>query len=412
MFEGYRQHDCQECLRYLISHLNETQLKILVPTPAALENVKRPMRVIRNPGPAVSLPTGPGNRESPSETDDLDDDARSDTSNEVRALRLGGRPTPAFQLAHRPETRTSPFSCSSPDDRSTRALRSNSAQLTPNDDQPFAASSPELLAGSSLPAADTQGEMSSPTGSEHLDDDLSDAASGPVAAPRSQQTLRPAPTELPVSKPCTEPARAESPANPKTDIKLPTLTYVDAMFQGQLVYTTRCLCCEAETTRSEGFHDLSLPVPERPASLPACLDDAYKGVEVLDGNNKFFCERCHAHNEATRSVRLGHLPPVLTIHLNRSSNFGLGKVRPAFSGLAPPLILCCLVDIHPHSDPYNAGHGYLDSRLHCSQHPLPPQRRDLSLWSKRHFWPLLCFYPTDALRQRTANCSRRRQTSD
>jgi len=325
MFEGYRQHDCQECLRYLISHLNETQLSILTPTPAlALEPAKRPARVIRNPGPAVPLPTASSTRfevdEPPASPSISDEAVHSDTSNELVAFRLGDKSQAPFIGPTQRHLSMSGYS--SPDDRSTKAIRSNSAQLTPTDDQPFPVSSPAPFAGSPyLPEMETQEETASPMGSDGPAIDMSEPDSGPILNPSRANPLSDVGPQVPVPRPCEA-----LPGAAKSDVKLPTLTYVDALFQGQLLYTTRCMCCENETTRSEGFHDLSLPVPERPTCLPACLDDAYKGVEVLSGNNKFFCGQCHAHTEASRSVRLEHLPPVLTIHLNRSSNLGLGKV--------------------------------------------------------------------------------------
>eukprot|EP00045_Choanoeca_perplexa_P010105 m.101011 g.101011 ORF g.101011 m.101011 type:complete len:789 (-) comp15154_c1_seq1:79-2445(-) len=314
MFEGYRQHDCQECLRYLISHLNESQQSILKPAPAqALELPKRPIRVIRNPGPAVPLPAAPGTRGSPTDMDQDDgigdDDAASETSKELRSFKSQPGSKRGYHLAHMVGTTNSPISSDlggeSPDNGSTQALRSTSARLDEvnlqNDELRSQAASPEphnpFIHRDTTPVGmDTEEEVATP---QQPSRDASSPESGPITV---------------VSHHAAERGQ------------LPSLTYVDALFQGQLLYTTRCLRCEAETTRSEGFHDLSLPVPDRPACLPACLDDAYKGVEVLDGNNKFFCSQCHTHNEATRSVRLDHLPPVLTIHLNRSSNLGMGKI--------------------------------------------------------------------------------------
>lgn len=49
----------------------------------------------------------------------------------------------------------------------------------------------------------------------------------------------------------------------------------------------------------------------------------------MKDENKYFCERCNALVEATRTPRLARVPPVITLHLNRSSSSGAGseKVR-------------------------------------------------------------------------------------
>jgi len=40
-------------------------------------------------------------------------------------------------------------------------------------------------------------------------------------------------------------------------------------------------------------------------------------VEMLDGNNKYWCSECLQHTEADRSVVYQELPHVLTIHIKR-----------------------------------------------------------------------------------------------
>ena len=40
--------------------------------------------------------------------------------------------------------------------------------------------------------------------------------------------------------------------------------------------------------------------------------------ERLDGTNKYRCTVCNTLTEATRSVGIEQLPPVLTLHLNRT----------------------------------------------------------------------------------------------
>lgn len=56
--------------------------------------------------------------------------------------------------------------------------------------------------------------------------------------------------------------------------------------------------------------------------------------ERMTGLNKYFCDSCNRLTEAVRRIRFEALPPILTIHLNRSSMEGSGKVQ---SGIFPTL---------------------------------------------------------------------------
>lgn len=51
-------------------------------------------------------------------------------------------------------------------------------------------------------------------------------------------------------------------------------------------------------------------------TLSDCLIDFLK-KEKLEGDNQYFCESCQCKQDATRCVRLGKLPPVLNLQLNR-----------------------------------------------------------------------------------------------
>lgn len=51
-------------------------------------------------------------------------------------------------------------------------------------------------------------------------------------------------------------------------------------------------------------------------SLDESLDD-YLSVEELQGDNQYFCDSCATRVNATRSIRLQSLPPVLIFQLKR-----------------------------------------------------------------------------------------------
>ncbi|CAM9192142.1 unnamed protein product [Scytosiphon promiscuus] len=92
-------------------------------------------------------------------------------------------------------------------------------------------------------------------------------------------------------------------------------TWIHRIFQGVLTNQTKCLCCETVSNRDEPFMDLSLDV-EQNSSVSACLRN-FSSTETLTKKNKFFCESCHALQEAEKKIRLKRLPRVLTLHLKR-----------------------------------------------------------------------------------------------
>ena len=128
--------------------------------------------------------------------------------------------------------------------------------------------------------------------------------------------------------------------------------FVKDMFEGELVSETRCYECDNSTRRTEPFFDVSLAVsshnlpgfPDCPTpikdgnagnSTRVGLGKDYSGSTVvgpfslswaisqfcfrekLGGENKYSCERCGHLVEAERSLLFGHLPQVMTFHLNR-----------------------------------------------------------------------------------------------
>lgn len=154
------------------------------------------------------------------------------------------------------------------------------------------------------------------------------------------------------------------------------LDFVKHIFQGELVSQIRCYECDSFTRRTEPFLDVSLAVssPGLPGfavdSTPTKTHNAHRTLaressfvgpfslswvlsqfclrERLRGDNKYLCERCGHLAEAERSVMFGHLPLVMTLHLNRfatrsvhwmSSGGGLA-VNKVGGNVAVPLTLC------------------------------------------------------------------------
>lgn len=103
-------------------------------------------------------------------------------------------------------------------------------------------------------------------------------------------------------------------------------TFVHDLFEGQLSNEVRCLCCETVTRRVESFFDLSVDV-EQNSSLTACLR-SFSSTELLEKQDKFFCDACCSLQEAERRMRIKKLPRVLALHLKRFKYIDqLGKYK-------------------------------------------------------------------------------------
>lgn len=93
-------------------------------------------------------------------------------------------------------------------------------------------------------------------------------------------------------------------------------------FQGQYLSRLECLKCNKTSTTYNSFSTLSLPIPSRSrVTLSQCFDE-FCAPEILDGEDRWFCPRCKAHEKSSKTLRISRLPQVLIIHLKR---FQLGS---------------------------------------------------------------------------------------
>ncbi|XP_062508056.1 ubiquitin carboxyl-terminal hydrolase 1-like isoform X2 [Corticium candelabrum] len=133
--------------------------------------------------------------------------------------------------------------------------------------------------------------------------------------------------------------------------------FVVGMFQGGLVFTTKCLECESSSGRHEKFLDVSVPVkrfkssPETPRKQTAVGQNSlnwslkqFTKPERLTGEDKYYCGVCNRHSEAEISMCFDKLPPILTIHLKRFTALAgggqsLGFVTKLSGNLATPMHL-------------------------------------------------------------------------
>ena len=90
---------------------------------------------------------------------------------------------------------------------------------------------------------------------------------------------------------------------------------IKEQFCGTYAYVTKCSACETTSERLADFYELDLNIRGHKS-----LDEALQGfleVEKLEGDNQYMCQRCNGKQNATRSIVLKSLPPVLNLQLLR-----------------------------------------------------------------------------------------------
>ena len=133
------------------------------------------------------------------------------------------------------------------------------------------------------------------------------------------------------------------------------------LFEGKLVYETRCFECDTFTRKAEDFLHVSVPVtcqglpgfggvfhtPSQECSTSAVAVSLswalsmFASQERLCGKNKYWCGRCGHLEEAERNIRFSALPQILIVHLNRfTTHCWGGRVGKVSGNIAVPLTLC------------------------------------------------------------------------
>ncbi|GAA5905072.1 uncharacterized protein JCM6883_004957 [Sporobolomyces salmoneus] len=90
---------------------------------------------------------------------------------------------------------------------------------------------------------------------------------------------------------------------------------VEELFEGSMIYGTRCRTCRHASERPASFLELEVSLTK-----DCKLEDRIKQSlqdEQLTGDNKYHCENCDAKRDATRYSELRTLPPVLHFSLLR-----------------------------------------------------------------------------------------------
>lgn len=127
-------------------------------------------------------------------------------------------------------------------------------------------------------------------------------------------------------------------------------TWVHELFQGRWVNETRCLCCETLTRTEQTFYELQLDISQN-SSVTSCLKH-FSNTELLQGNEKFFCDECGCLQEARRRTRLASVPPILCLHLKRFIYLESGRLQKLMHRVVFPfeLKLWNTTEDCPHAD--------------------------------------------------------------
>ncbi|RYH06969.1 hypothetical protein EON65_42255, partial [archaeon] len=91
--------------------------------------------------------------------------------------------------------------------------------------------------------------------------------------------------------------------------------FIKRMFAGKLKSYIHCVDIAYQSDRFEDFYDVQLDVK-------GCRDvhesfRRYVAIEMLEGDNQYYCEAHGGKFDAKKGVIFSYLPPILTIHLKR-----------------------------------------------------------------------------------------------
>eukprot|EP00028_Trichosphaerium_sp_Am-I-7-wt_P007594 CAMPEP_0168536126 /NCGR_PEP_ID=MMETSP0405-20121227/19289_1 /TAXON_ID=498012 /ORGANISM="Trichosphaerium sp, Strain Am-I-7 wt" /LENGTH=300 /DNA_ID=CAMNT_0008563923 /DNA_START=342 /DNA_END=1241 /DNA_ORIENTATION=+ len=91
-------------------------------------------------------------------------------------------------------------------------------------------------------------------------------------------------------------------------------TSIDSIFTGELLHCIACQGCKHVRERKESF--ITLPVTAKQPTLEKAFD-AFLVPELLKGDNKYMCDPCNSKQDALMGAKIGKLPDVFAIVLQR-----------------------------------------------------------------------------------------------
>lgn len=106
-------------------------------------------------------------------------------------------------------------------------------------------------------------------------------------------------------------------------------TVVQEIFGGALQSQVKCLSCGTESNKVDEIMDICLEVSQS-NSLKEAMKKFFQ-AEILDGDNKYKCERCKKLVAAKKQMSILHAPNILVVQLKRFEGIFGGKIDRAIA---------------------------------------------------------------------------------
>jgi hypothetical protein len=97
---------------------------------------------------------------------------------------------------------------------------------------------------------------------------------------------------------------------------------IDQLYAGELIDYLRCIDVDYQSERKDKFLDFSLAIVpfglnDKPMhSLTECIE-MFLRPELLDGDNKYYCEKYDKKVDAIKGLKFGKLPQLMSVQLKR-----------------------------------------------------------------------------------------------
>ena len=98
-------------------------------------------------------------------------------------------------------------------------------------------------------------------------------------------------------------------------ISLSGSRYLQDYFEGKFYTTFTCDVCNKDSSSNESFTTINLQIKSH-RNLKESLNSFFEG-EILDGDNKYFCEKCKKKVRAEKKITVKDLPQCFVFVLNR-----------------------------------------------------------------------------------------------
>ncbi|KAL4197256.1 hypothetical protein AMTRI_Chr04g187370 [Amborella trichopoda] len=103
-------------------------------------------------------------------------------------------------------------------------------------------------------------------------------------------------------------------------------TLIQLTFGGYLHSDIKCLRCQAKSERHERMMDLTVEIQGDIGTLEEALTQ-FTTPEILEGDNKYKCDRCKSYAKARKRLTVYEAPNILTIVLKRFQSGKFGKLN-------------------------------------------------------------------------------------